>query len=71
MLRTFSGARRALIQLAPVIVVGTLVGIAASDSGGSDQGRAWKREGLHGAVAIDGTGAMRGLLDRAAERFQH
>ena len=70
MRRTSSRARRALIQLAPVIVVGTLVGIAASDSGGSDQGRSRKRDGLHGAVAIDGAGAMRGLLDRAAERFQ-
>ena len=69
MRRTSSRARRALIQLAPLIVVGTLVGIAASDGGGNGEARSRKREGLQGAVAIDGAGAMRGLLDRAAERF--
>jgi phosphate transport system substrate-binding protein len=67
---TFSRARRALPQLTPVIVVATLVGIAASDSGGSGEGRTRKRDGLTGAVRIDGAAAMRNLADRAAQRFQ-
>jgi phosphate transport system substrate-binding protein len=53
-----------------VIVVATLVGIAASDSGGSGDKRSRKRDGLAGAVRIDGAAAMRNLVDRAAQRFQ-
>jgi phosphate transport system substrate-binding protein len=53
-----------------VIVIATLVGIAASDSGGSGEGRSRKRDGLAGTVTLDGSAAMRGLLDRAAQRFQ-
>jgi phosphate transport system substrate-binding protein len=67
---TSSRARRALLQLTPVIVVATLVGIAASQSGGSGEGRTRKRDGLTGAVRIDGAAAMRNLVDRAAQRFQ-
>jgi phosphate transport system substrate-binding protein len=62
--------RRALLQLTPVIVVATLVGIAVSDGGGSGQGRSRKRDALMGAVRIDGAAAMRNLIDRAAQRFQ-
>jgi phosphate transport system substrate-binding protein len=69
MRRTSLRARRALIQLAPVIVVAALVGIAASDSGGSGEGRSRKRDRLAGTVAIDGTAAMRAILSRVAERF--
>jgi phosphate transport system substrate-binding protein len=69
MRRTSLRARRVLLQLAPVIVVATLVGIAASDSGGSGDKRSRKRDGLTGTVALDGTAAMRGVLDRAAQRF--
>jgi phosphate transport system substrate-binding protein len=63
-------ARRTLLQLAPVIVVATLVGIAAADSGGSGEGRTRKRDGLTGAVRIDGAAAMRNIVGRAAQRFQ-
>jgi phosphate transport system substrate-binding protein len=62
--------RRALLQLTPVIVVAALVGIAASEGGGSGDGRTRKRDGLAGAVTIDGAAALRGILTRAAERFQ-
>jgi phosphate transport system substrate-binding protein len=67
---TSARAGRILLQLAPVIVVATLVGIAAADSGGSGDKRTRKRDGLAGAVRIDGAGAMRGLVDRAAQRFE-
>jgi phosphate transport system substrate-binding protein len=70
MRRTSPRARRTLLQLAPVIVVATLVGIAASDSGGSGEGRTRKRDGLAGTVTLDGGPSMRSLLDRAAQRFQ-
>jgi phosphate transport system substrate-binding protein len=69
MASTSHRARRTLLQLTPVIVVATLVGIAASDSGGTDK-RARKRDGLTGAVRIDGAAAMRNIVDRAAERFR-
>lgn len=62
--------RRALLQLTPVVVVAALVGFAASEGGGSGDGRARKRDGLAGAVTIDGAAALRGILNRAAERFQ-
>jgi phosphate transport system substrate-binding protein len=64
-----SRARRVLLQLAPLIVVATLVGIAASDSGGSGE-RTRKRDGLSGSVTIDGAAALRGSIDHAAERFE-
>src|SRR3954453_2913712 len=63
-------ARRRALQLAPLVVVATLVGIAASDGGGSGDSRSRKRDGLAGSVTLDGTVAMRGVLDRAARRFQ-
>src|SRR3954463_5873087 len=63
-------ARRRALQLAPLVVVATLVGIAASDGGGSGDSRSRKRDGLAGSVTLDGTVAMRGVLDRAAQRFQ-
>jgi phosphate transport system substrate-binding protein len=66
---TAQRARRTLLQLAPVIVVATLVGIAASDSGGTDK-RTRKRDGLTGSIRIDGAAAMRSLVDRAAQRFE-
>jgi ABC-type phosphate transport system substrate-binding protein len=69
MASTSHRARRTLLQLTPFIVVATLVGIAASDSGGTDK-RARKRDGLAGAVRIDGAAAMRNIVDRAAERFR-
>lgn len=62
-------ARRVLLQLTPVIVVALLVGIAASDSGGSGEEPSRMGDGLTGAVRIDGAAAMRNLVDRAAERF--
>ena len=55
--RTSPRARRALLQLAPVIVVATLVGIAASDTGGTGDGRVRKGDGLSGAVSVDGANA--------------
>jgi ABC-type phosphate transport system substrate-binding protein len=63
-------ARRRLLQLAPVVVVATLVGIVASDGGGSGNSRTRKRDALTGAVRIDGAAAMRNIVDRAARRFQ-
>ncbi len=54
----------------PVIVVATLVGIAASESGGRGEGRLRKKDGLSGTVAIDGAAASRGLIDVAARRFE-
>jgi phosphate transport system substrate-binding protein len=68
MRRTSYRARRTLLELTPVIVVATLLGIAASDSGGTDK-RSRKRDGLTGAVRIDGAAAMRNIVDRAAQRF--
>ncbi len=68
--RTLSRALRALLQLAPVIVVATLVGIAASESGGSGEGRLRKKEGLSGTVTIDGAAAMRDTIEAAAQRFE-
>jgi phosphate transport system substrate-binding protein len=62
--------RRALLQLSPVIVVAALVGIAASEGGGSGEGRARKRDRLTGAVRIDGAAAMRNRVDAAAQSFQ-
>jgi phosphate transport system substrate-binding protein len=62
--------RRVILQLTPVIVVVLLVGIAASDSGGSGEEQPRTHEGLNGAVRIDGAAAMRNVVDRAAERFQ-
>jgi len=70
MRRASPRARRTLLQLAPVIVVATLVGIAAADSGGRGEGRTRKRDGLTGAVRVDGAAAMRNLVDRAAQRFE-
>jgi phosphate transport system substrate-binding protein len=63
-------AVRTLLQLAPVVVVAALVGIAASDGGGSGEGRARKRDGLSGAVKVDGAAALWNLVDRAAHRFE-
>jgi phosphate transport system substrate-binding protein len=68
--RTSSRALRALLQLTPVIVVAALVGIAASESGGSGEGRLRKKDGLSGTVAIDGAAALRGMIDGAAQRFE-
>jgi phosphate transport system substrate-binding protein len=67
--RTSPRAWRAVLRLTPLFVVATLVGVAASEIGGSGQGRTRKRDGLSGTVAIDGASAMRGLVDRAAQRF--
>ncbi|HKH23756.1 MAG TPA: substrate-binding domain-containing protein [Solirubrobacterales bacterium] len=61
--------RRALLQLAPLVVVATLVGIAASDTGGGDR-RSRQREGLIGAVTIDGGPALRPATALAATGFQ-
>ncbi len=69
MRRTSPRARRTLLYLTPVIVVALLVGIAASDSGGSGEEPTRARDGLTGAVRIDGAAAMRDLVDRAAQRF--
>ncbi len=44
-------ARRALLQLTPLVVVATLVGIAASEIGGGAERRTRKRDELSGAVA--------------------
>jgi phosphate transport system substrate-binding protein len=54
-----------------VIVVATLVGIVATDSGGRDDGHSRKRDALSGTVAIDGALALRGVMDRAAQRFEN
>lgn len=62
--------RRALLQLTPVIIVAALVGLAAAESGGRDEKRTRKRDGLTGAVRIDGSPAMRDIVDRAAQRFE-
>ena len=53
-----------------MIVVATLVGIAATDGGGSGEGRTRKRDALTGAVRIDGAAAMHDVVDRAAQRFE-
>ncbi len=63
-------ARRTLLYLTPVIVVALLVGIAATDSGGSGEGHARTGDRLTGAVRIDGATAMRDLVNRAAEPFR-
>jgi phosphate transport system substrate-binding protein len=54
-----------------VIVVATLVGIVATDSGGRDDGHSRKRDALSGTVTIDGAVALRGVMDRAAQRFEN
>jgi phosphate transport system substrate-binding protein len=69
-MRSISPARRLLLQLTPVIVVSALVGIAASESGGRDEKRTRKRDGLAGAVRVDGSDATRGIVNRSAERFE-
>jgi phosphate transport system substrate-binding protein len=61
---------RALLQLTPVIVVAALVGIADTESGGRDEKRARKRDGLTGSVRIDGAPAMRDIVDRSSQRFE-
>ena len=68
--RTSSRALRALLQLAPVVVVAALVGIAASESGGSGEGRLRKKDGLSGTVTIDGAAALRDTIEGAAQRFE-
>jgi ABC-type phosphate transport system substrate-binding protein len=62
--------RRRALQFAPLVVVATLVGIAAGDVGGGGDRKPRSRDSLAGTVTLDGTIAMRGLLDRAARRFQ-
>ncbi len=68
--RTSSRALRAFLQFAPVIVVAALVGIAASESGGSGEGRTRKKDGLSGTVTIDGAAALRDTIEAAAQRFE-
>jgi phosphate transport system substrate-binding protein len=62
--------RRRALQLAPLVVVATLVGIAVGEAGGGGDRKGRPRDKLAGTVTIDGTPAMRGMLDRAAQRFQ-
>jgi phosphate transport system substrate-binding protein len=51
-------------------VVATLVGIAASDTGGSGDRRGRGRDKLSGTVAIDGTVALLETSERAASAFE-
>jgi phosphate transport system substrate-binding protein len=60
--------RRRALQLAPLVVVATLVGIAASETGGDRKGRG--RDRLSGLVAIDGTAALLQRTQAAAGRFE-
>jgi phosphate transport system substrate-binding protein len=62
------GARRTALQLAPLVVVATLVAIAASEVGGDRRSRA--RDRLAGAVTIDGSPAGRPLTESAARGFR-
>jgi phosphate transport system substrate-binding protein len=64
------GTRRRALQLAPLVVVAALVGIAVSEAGGGGDRKPRSRDRLAGTVTLDGTTAMRGLLDRVAQRFQ-
>jgi phosphate transport system substrate-binding protein len=62
------GARRTALQFAPLVVVATLVAIAASEVGGDRRSRA--RDRLTGAVTIDGSPAVRPLTEAAAQGFR-
>jgi phosphate transport system substrate-binding protein len=62
--------RRRALQLAPLVVVATLVGIAASETGGSGDRKGRGRDRLNGSVAIDGTAALLEKTRAAARRFQ-
>jgi phosphate transport system substrate-binding protein len=62
--------RRRALHLAPLVVVATLVGIAIGEAGGGGDRKPRSRDRLTGTVTIDGSTAMRGLLDHAAQRFQ-
>ncbi len=53
-----------------MVVVAALVGIAASESGGSGEGRLRKKDGLSGTVTIDGAAALRDTIEGAAQRFE-
>jgi phosphate transport system substrate-binding protein len=59
--------RRRALQLAPLVVVAALVGVAASETG-DRKGRG--RDRLTGSVAIDGTIALLERTQSAARRFQ-
>jgi phosphate transport system substrate-binding protein len=63
-------ARRTALQLAPLVVVATLVGIAVKESGGNGDRKSRGRDKLSGTVAIDGTAALLGMSQGAARRFQ-
>jgi len=62
--------RRRALQLAPLVVVATLVGIAASETGGNGDRKGRDRDRLNGSVAIDGTAALLQRTQAAAQRFQ-
>src|SRR3954451_8595091 len=62
--------RRRALQLAPLVVVATLVGIAASETGGSGDRKGRGRDRLNGSIAIDGTAALLARTQAAARRFQ-
>jgi phosphate transport system substrate-binding protein len=62
--------RRRALQLAPLFVVAVLVGIAASETGGTGDRRGRGRDRLNGSVAIDGTIALLQKTQAAARRFQ-
>jgi phosphate transport system substrate-binding protein len=62
--------RRRAFQLAPLVVVATLVGIAASETGGNGDRKGRGRDRLDGSVAIDGTAALLLRTQAAARHFQ-
>jgi phosphate transport system substrate-binding protein len=62
--------RRRALQLAPLVVVATLVGIAASELGGRADRKSRARDRLSGAIAIDGSAALLQMSQSAARRFE-
>jgi phosphate transport system substrate-binding protein len=61
--------RRRALQLAPLVVVAALVGIAAGETGGNGDRKSRGRDKLNGAVAVDGTIALLERTQIAARRF--
>jgi phosphate transport system substrate-binding protein len=62
--------RRTALQLAPLVVVATLVGIAAGEAGGGGDRKPRSVDKLTGSVSIDGTVALLGMTESAARAFE-
>src|SRR3954451_1245164 len=62
--------RRRALQLAPLVVVATLVGIAVGEAVGGGDRKSRPRDRLTGSVSIDGTVALLGMTESAARSFE-